>query len=135
MEARHRYFNNYNGYYISVFELAVNEREFCFTDTTGFGEPEGKWVEIETDGQYPQHVGVLRAFADHILRGGPLIARGEEGINGVLLANAMQLSGWLGETIEFPFDEELYLAELNKRRAASKKKEVEERTISLENSY
>ena len=120
---------------LSVFELAVNEREFCFTDTTGFGEPEGKWVEIETDGQYPQHVGVLRAFADHILRGGPLIARGEEGINGVLLANAMQLSGWLGETIEFPFDEELYLAELNKRRAASKKKEVEERTISLENSY
>ena len=35
----------------------------------------------------------------------------------------MHLSSWLGETVSIPFDEDLFLAELNKRRALSKKKE------------
>ena len=39
------------------------------------------------------------------------------------LSNAMHLSSWLDKTIELPFDEELFLAELNKKRATSKKKE------------
>lgn len=35
----------------------------------------------------------------------------------------MHLSSWLNETIELPFDEELFLRELNKKRATSVKKE------------
>jgi UDP-N-acetyl-2-amino-2-deoxyglucuronate dehydrogenase len=57
---------------------------------------------------------VLENFAANILDGTPLLAPGAEGINGVCLANAAQLSSWLGKELEYPVDEELYLAELNK---------------------
>lgn len=61
-----------------------------------------------------QHGGVMENYADHILNGTPLLAPGSEGINGVQLANAVQLSAWLGKTVELPVDEDLYLEELNK---------------------
>lgn len=80
-------------------------------------------IEIETDGKNEQHVGVLKAFADKILHGGKLVAEGAEGIRGLTLSNAMHLSSWLDKTVELPFDEDLFLTELNKKRAQSKKKE------------
>lgn len=81
-------------------------------------------------------MGVLRAFAGAILRGEPLIAGGEEGINGLTLSNAMHLSSWLKRPVEIPFDEELFLEELNKKRAASRKKEyVKEMTFSTKGTY
>lgn len=65
-------------------------------------------------GEGPQHGGVMENFADHILHGTPLLAPGSEGINGVRLANAAQLSSWLNQTLDMPVDEDLYLQELNK---------------------
>ena len=56
-----------------------------------------------------QHIGVFKAFADRILNGGPLIAEGREGINGLTLSNAMYLSSWLDKTVDIPFDEDLFL--------------------------
>ena len=46
---------------------------------------------------------------------------GTDGIRGVALANAMLLSSWLGQEVGLPVDEDLYLAELNKRIAAEGK--------------
>ena len=100
----------------SVFEHCKHEKE-------GFKKPDCTRVEIETDGLNEQHVGVLKAFADKILGKGELVAEGIEGINGLTLSNAMYLSSWLDETIEFPFDEDLFFRELDKRRATSKLKE------------
>ena len=37
------------------------------------------------------------------------------------LANAIQLSSWLGKKVDNPVDEELYLAELNKKIEAEGK--------------
>lgn len=68
-----------------------------------------------------QHCGVLENFADHILYGTPLLSPGEDGINGVRLANAMHLSSWLGKEVDYNFDENLYLEELNKRIAEENK--------------
>lgn len=79
---------------------------------------------MQTDGKSEQHVGVLNAFAGAILRGEPLVARGEEGINGLTLSNAMHLSAWLGRTVEIPLDEDLYYEELKKRIAVSRHKEM-----------
>jgi predicted dehydrogenase len=62
-----------------------------------------------------QHAGVLENFAANILDGTPLIAPGEEGINGVQLANAIHLSSWTGDEVPLDFDEDLYLSELNQR--------------------
>ena len=48
---------------------------------------------------------------------------GLEGINGVELMNAIELSGWKsGEKVCLPVDEDVYLEELNKRRATSRLK-------------
>jgi UDP-N-acetyl-2-amino-2-deoxyglucuronate dehydrogenase len=64
-----------------------------------------------------QHIAVLEDFASAIVEGTPLLAPGSDGINGVRLANAMHLSSWLGKEVEIPFDEDLFLEELNKRIA------------------
>ena len=121
---------------IEVYELDQSEREFCFTTKEGFAKPRGRFSEIVTDGENPQHNGVLAAFAGAILRGTPLVADGREGIHGLTLSNAMHLSSWLGRPVEIPFDEDLFLQELNKRRAKSKAKEnVLEATFETEGSY
>ena len=66
---------------------------------------------------------MLTAWADAILRGGKLVADGREGINGLMLSNAMHLSSFLGKEVEVPVDEDLYYEELMKRVATSKVKE------------
>jgi UDP-N-acetyl-2-amino-2-deoxyglucuronate dehydrogenase len=62
-----------------------------------------------------QHIAVLENFAANIIEGTPLLAPGSDGIYGVTLANAIHLSSWLGREVELPFDEDLFLSELNKR--------------------
>ncbi|MBE6023531.1 MAG: Gfo/Idh/MocA family oxidoreductase [Cellulosilyticum sp.] len=104
-------------------KLSANVREHCMIEKEGFKQPDCTRIEVETDGQNEQHVGVLKAFADHIIKGTPLVADGVEGIRGLTLSNAMHLSSWLDCTVELPFDEDLFLVELNKKRATSKKKE------------
>lgn len=64
-----------------------------------------------------QHAGVLENFAANILDGTPLLAPGSDGINGVRLANAIHLSAWTGKEVGLDFDENEFLAELNKRIA------------------
>lgn len=111
--------------------LAVNEREFCRTATEGFAKPECTVEEVETDGKNEQHVGVMNAFADKILGKGELVAPGREGINGLMLSNAMHLSSWTDETVTLPVDEDRFLALLNERRAKSKKKEDKNITFDI----
>ena len=104
--------------------LTVNERDFCRTEKNGFAKPQTERITVETDGRNEQHAGVLKAFTARILDGTPLIADGTEGIRALMLSNAMFLSSWLDRTVTLPIDEELFLAELNKRRSTSKKKEA-----------
>ena len=114
---------------LSVFELEDSQQHFIDTCPEGFGQMDGGFIDIETDGENPQHDGVLRAFAAAILRGEPLIARGEEGINGLTLSNAMFLSSWLNETVTLPLDEELFYAELKRRIDSSKAKKESQDTV------
>lgn len=120
---------------LTFWKLAQDEREFCRTATEGFAQPQCQQVEVETDGENQQHVGVLNAFAGKILHGTPLVAEGTEGLGGLTLSNAMHLSSWLGRAVDIPFDEELFLSELNKRRATSRKKESKDITFSTEGTY
>lgn len=71
-----------------------------------------------------QHIAVLENFAANIVEGKPLLAPGSDGINGVALANAIHLSSWLGKEVEIPVDEDVYLAELNKKIEEEKKQPV-----------
>ena len=120
---------------LTLHRLAENERTFCKTAKGGFDTPECTVTEVETDGLNEQHVGVMKAFAGKILHNTPLVAEGMEGINGLTLSNAMHLSGWLERPVEIPFDEEQFLAELNKRRAGSRQKTETDVVFDTEGSY
>ena len=120
---------------LTFWKLSQNEREFCRSSKEGFATPACEKLIVETDGQNLQHVGVLNAFAGNILRGEPLVADGREGIRGLTLSNAMHLSSWLKRPVEIPFDEDLFLAELDKRRQNSRKKTGQDLTFSTEGTY
>lgn len=121
---------------LMMFKMEENERDFCFTSKEGFAKPAGEWITVETPGENTQHNGVLTAFASAILNGKDLIAKGQEGINGLTLSNAMHLSAWLDRKVILPLDEELFLEELNMRRKLSKKKStVSETTFDTTGTY
>jgi hypothetical protein len=63
----------------------------------------------------------MNAFAAAILRDEPLVANGEEGINGLTISNAMHLSDFIGKEITLPIDADLYKEELMKRVKNSKR--------------
>ena len=103
-------------------EYEMSEQEFSRTNTEPFATVKSTVLEVETDGENLQHIGVINAWADAILRGGKLVADGREGINSIMLSNAIHLSSFLGKEVEIPFDEDLFYNELMKRVAGSKVK-------------
>ncbi len=107
---------------ISLLVYEMTEQAFSKTNTEPFATVAASKVEVETDGENPQHIGVINAWGGAILRGEPLVADGSEGINGLTLSNAMHLSSWLGHEVKLPLDEALFYGELMKRVAGSKKK-------------
>ena len=60
---------------------------------------------------------------------------GIEGLNGVELMDSMLLSTWLDQTVTLPIDDDLYLAELNKRIATGRHKEGGDVVLDTGNSY
>lgn len=120
---------------LTFYKLKQGITEHCATCKAGFDKPECETIEVETDGQNEQHAGVMKAFAGKILHGTPLVAGGEEGINGLMLSNAMHLSSWLGHAVTLPIDEDEFLKELNERRAHSRKKEESGVVFDTEGSY
>ncbi|MBQ6823503.1 MAG: Gfo/Idh/MocA family oxidoreductase [Clostridia bacterium] len=95
-----------------------------------FGAPAKEKEIITFDTSGPAHPAILNAFADAINGKGDLIARGEEGINGLTLSNAMHLSAFTGKTVQLPLDEDLFYEELMKRVATSRKKEAVQTSVS-----
>lgn len=124
-----------DGEKLEMYKLDEFVDDFSARYKGGFGNPNCERIEVETDGENPQHAGVLRKFAAHILRGEPLVAPGEEGINGLMISNAMHLSSWTGETVELPIDEERFIAELDKRRATSRIKSGPSVTLDTAGTY
>ena len=121
---------------LKFFKLEIPEREFNATHTGGFGEPNYEVIDVETDGKNPQHVGILNNFSNAVLGLEPLFVDGKEGINGVQLMDSMLLSTWLNDFVELPIDDDLYLAELQKRIATGRVKEgVRELVLDTEGTY
>ena len=105
-------------------EFSVPEPEWSASNKEPFASMPAKKSIGETDGLNPQHTGVVNAWGGAILRGEPLVADGREGIRGLMLSNAMHLSGFLGREVTMPIDEDLFYAELKKRIATSRRKET-----------
>jgi hypothetical protein len=66
-------------------------------------------------GSGEEHKGVTKNWVNAIAKGTPLLAPGQEGINGVQLANAMLLSAWTDDWVSVPVDEEQYFEKLQEK--------------------
>lgn len=93
---------------LTFYRNIISEREFNKINTSPFGVPEYWECSIPADfSGGPQHVGILKNYADALLNGTELLAKGEEGIRGLTISNAIHLSAWTGETVDvknFPED-------------------------------
>ena len=109
----------------------VDGFEWSKTSTEGFKKPKCEKIEVETDGLNPQHEGIINNFANALLGMEPFFVEGKEGLNGVELMNAIELSGWNnGEEIHIPVDEDRYLRELDAHRAVSRLKVCDDSAVT-----
>ena len=104
----------------------------------GYGKPAVTVQDITPADENPLHAGVIEAFALHLLTGTPMVAEGKEGINSLMLSNAMLLSTWTDRTIALPFGEEqdeLFAKLLEERAANSREKAAKAITLNVGGSF
>ena len=98
---------------------------------TGFMCHKYEIIEVETDGFNRQHEGIINNFANALLGLEPFFVEGTEGINGVELMNAIELSGCNGgKKVSIPVNEEEYLKALKEHVAVSRYKEVDDSQVA-----
>ena len=119
---------------VRIWRLPVNEREVCFSSDDPWYRETAEAGILETDGENPQHAGVINAFAAHLLRGERLIAGAEDGLRELELSNAIHLSGWTGQRVEIPVSTEAFDRELEKRIAGSKTRKTADVTYETDHS-
>lgn len=123
---------------ITFWRNRVSEREFNKTNNEIFGCPECWKCEIPADKSGgEQHVGILKNFADAVLKGTPLLAPGYEGINGLTISNAIHYSAWTGgwaDVKNFPHDEFYGLLKDKIAKSTVVKKNIQ-RTADTEGTY
>jgi predicted dehydrogenase len=86
-----------------------------------FGNVESWYTEVPSQPNIPgPHRLVLERFAEAVLHHGTLIAEGREGLNSVMLANAIMLSSHKGQSVALPLDGDEYEAILKERAKTSR---------------
>ena len=120
---------------LTFYKLDLHLQEHLDTCPEGFEKPGFTKIDLDIEGESDHHITVLKAFRDCIEKGTPLIAKGEEGINGLELSNAMHLSSWLGQMVTLPIDADLFEAELAKKRASSRAKEEVDVVMDTTGTY
>ncbi len=100
---------------ITFWRTRGSVKEFLETSPEAFKSPEVWKCEIPTGAAGEGHKGVIKAFVGAILKGTPLVAEGKEGINGLMISNAIHLSAWTNQWVDLPVDEDLFLAQLQER--------------------
>ncbi|WP_409346048.1 Gfo/Idh/MocA family protein [Paenibacillus sp. MBLB4367] len=110
---------------LTFWRLRVPEQEFNRKFSGGFGSPECWKVEIPVARQSKEgHVLLMQNFVNAIAKGTPLLAPGVEGIKGLTLSNAMQLSAWTDNWVDLPIDEDLYYEQLQDKIRSSEAKKA-----------
>lgn len=112
------------------YQNAEDSQVFSKTSSESFAAPKCEIIEPETDGENLQHVGILANFTKAILGKEPLFVDGKEGIKGVELMNAIELSGWnSGARVTLPIDGDLYYKELMEHVKVSRFKAVNDNQV------
>ncbi len=108
---------------LKIWHMHTDERELCFDPCADPEKTAVDYSEYLPDTAGTAHRGVLQNFADVIINGGELIAKGSEGINSLMISNAAYMSEWSGNReIVLPFAESEFDEMLAARRAESAEK-------------
>lgn len=107
------------------------EPVFSEHNTVFMGKPKTKKYTYRGIGHYlrlkkypPQHIGIIKNYTDSLLgKTKEFIAPGEQGITGLTFSNAIHLASWTGKEVSIPLDEEVFIAELEARKAEEKASE------------
>ncbi len=124
---------------ITFFRTTMSEEEFNKTQNSPFG-PIPMWECDIPHAPHDLNAGQAKMIANWIdaaENGAKLIAPGYEGINSLSLSNAMYLSTWNDDWVEFPIDEDEYYEKLQEKIKNSKfvKKEVTKLDVNLGSSF
>ena len=124
---------------IMFYRNRVDEREYNKTFKGGFGEPELWECRIPLPETGSEHVNISSNWIKAIQNDNvELIAPGEQGINSLMLSNAMMLSAWKDSWVDLPIDDSEFYLELKKRMDSSSfnpEKTFENKTLNTEDSY
>lgn len=115
---------------IEFYRLRETETEYNknlkvqgYDKTGNFSVPEYWKCEIPVEtSTVSQHVSVIKDWIDTIINKTPLLAPGTDAINELMISNAIYLSAFIDNWVEFPIDEDLFLEKLNERVKISKYK-------------
>ena len=107
---------NLDGANITVMGKGIFVEKFCLTEPQWQESPRGIYekpavepmVEIPADGSNLQHKGVLEAWINRILGKGEGANDGRDGLDSVMLSNAMYMSAFTGTTVGLPLDGTAY---------------------------
>ncbi len=120
---------------LTFWQTRVPVSEWTKTAKGGFDKPETWKIEIPTKSG-EDHKGITKNFVNAILHGTPLLAKGQEGINGVTLANAMLLSSWTDTWVNLPLDDEQYYQALqDKIKNSTFKKDAEGKSLEFAGTF
>jgi predicted dehydrogenase len=120
---------------LTFWQTRVPVSEQVRTAKGGFEKPETWKIEIPVKSG-EDHKGITKNFVNAILHGTPLLAKGQEGINGVTLANAMLLSAWTNDWVNLPFDDDLYYNMLqDKIKNSSFQKDKEGKSLEFAGTF
>jgi predicted dehydrogenase len=122
---------------MTFWRLVVPERQFNREYRGGFGEPECWKCEIPIRGEATQHRGIFQNWVEAIREGASLLAPGAEGVNGLMISNAMHLSAWTDRWVELPVDEDLFYSKLRERidKSIFKKAVTTDKTLDVRGSH
>ncbi len=110
---------------LSLFRNKLSMFEFIRISTSAWDRVEGQLEPLDYPvSKEPGHTVVLQAFANAIRHGGKLVAQAPEGLNSLMLGNAIMLSQFQGKPVELPIDEDAYAALLQELIKTSKFQKV-----------
>lgn len=106
---------------ITFDENVMSTEEFreCNTEAYGVLQYHRREIPVNTE-KTDGYQKIFQNFADHIRKGTPLMATGEDGLRTVMMANGAYLSSWLGKKMAYPIDDEEYAGMLEEKIAAER---------------
>lgn len=90
--------------------------EFAKSNREIYGVLEHRLREIPLEAGGNGYQKVFSNYADHLLKGTPLMADGTDGLNTIVITNGAYLSSWLEQKITLPADEDLFLEKLKEKQ-------------------